>query len=692
MAKRRKAQRDITIPIPFNVDRRTNSLSDPIKFLRTYFAEIFFEDFTQDRLDIVNSIVAAALYGGDQAIAGPRGEGKTKLAIFTALYLMFSKKSVFPCVVGKSQTKAQSELKIVREVLQQNETLAADFPEVCVPYNLIGGWSSRARLQTVSGQLTNAELSSDHLIFPTIERDALPSNWPSDVEPVSCGQTIASIGIDGPIRGLSFRNQRPTIAIIDDIEDREAASSKTLIDKNIEIIEKDIAGLGASARRVSRVFLCTIQNRSCVAYTYTDPISKPSWRGRRYRKMIRPPDRMDLIEEYIRLRKMRTADDPDARIAFRYWKDNKQQLEDGCIVSNVASFDVRLHADGEQLELSAIQAYYNRVADVGEIAVATEIDNDPPEEAGPMGIGIDAPLVESRVNGLPQRRIPVETKFITLGIDLGKYRCYWVAVAWQDHARGYVVDYGVGEVTGTERATSNEAAQPMIYKALLNLREDFNSTPFIDPTGEAKQIDLAFVDSGTFTDVAYEFCKEVRLPYLPSKGLFPYREGRKPSNDLRIGEHLHAARMHASNVWLYELDTHYWKSFVHECFLTPTFDVEGKINRGSLSLYSPDGNHRHTSFAQHIVSEELVNEFTNGRGDRNFWVRRNRNNHWFDAMYMACAAGGALGVKLIAGLAETQQANRNNGGKESEQGQEQGYTKQRQRFIQRPGGWVPRRR
>lgn len=252
MAKKRASQRDIRIPAPSNIARRIKAESDPQKWLDTYFAEIFSECWTDDRLAMLHSIIDAARYGGDQAIAGPRGEGKTTIATHAALYLVVKKLTTFPVIIGKSQGKAQLELKSIKEQLQQNELFIADYPEIGIPFQAVGGWSSRARMQTVGGVNTNLEIAADHIAFPTIGREQL-ADWPDCIEPASCGQVIYCLGVDGPVRGTKFRSMRPTLAIIDDIEDREAAASDVLIGKNEEIIEQDIAGLGASADRKSVV-------------------------------------------------------------------------------------------------------------------------------------------------------------------------------------------------------------------------------------------------------------------------------------------------------------------------------------------------------------------------------------------------------------------------------------------------------
>jgi hypothetical protein len=654
MAKKRASDRDIKIPIPKDSIRRRDALQDGELFLTTYFPEVFFEPFTADRRDMHDSIVRAAMYGGDQAIAGTRGEGKTKLAIYTALYLTLTGLAVFPIVIGKNQRKSESELRTVREKLQQSELLLQDFPEICQPFKAVGGWSSRARMQTVAGEFSRLELAADHLIYPTIGRHQLPDDWPEDIEPVSRGQILASIGIDGGIRGTNYRDIRPDIAIIDDIEDRQAAESDAVIEKNEDIIEKDIAGLASSARRVARVFLCTIQNRKCIAFKFTDPKKKPSWKGKRYRKMIKRPDRMDLVQEYMTKRIERADDDPDAREAFRFWRDNRAEIERDCIVSNASSFDGTIHEDGEPLELSAIQSYFNKVADWGEEAVATEIDNDPPEEVGPQGSGLSWQMVAGRLSGLDRGQLPANASCVTAAIDLGKYLCHWVVIAWGKGAGGCVIDYGRAEVVGTDKGMDNQASEPQIYKALLNWRDEILNKKYVDAAGSARKVDAVFVDSGTFTDAAYQFVRDVNgTPFYVSKGIGNYRDKTTETDKIKPGNHFHAAYQETQGLWLYELNTDYWKQFIHERFLTPTFDEQNFLRRGALSLFNQPGDKKHTSYAQHIVAEELVSEFKEGKGLKTYWNVVSDNNHWLDATYNAAAAASARGIYLLSPTPDT---------------------------------------
>lgn len=690
--KKRATEREIHIPPPKNLELRLRCLNDFELLLNTYFPDTYDEEFTEDRSDMLSSIVWAAMYGGDKAIAGPRGEGKTTLAIDGALCLMLKRLNDFPVVIGKNQDSSSDELKALREKMVSSERFIEDFPEIGIPMDLAGPGVATPK-QTIGGKYIRLFMGAKYFAFPTITIEQLP-HWDQRIEPVSCGQIIGALGINGRIRGEKFRGKRPQLAIIDDIEDTQAANSDLLISKNEKKIEEDIGGLGRSARRIARVMLCTTQNRKCIAFKYTDPKQKQSWGGKRYRKMKKEPDRMDLVAEYIEMRQMRKADDPDAREAFRYWRDNKDVIEAGCEVSNKQSYNKDNHHDGEPLELSAIHAYYNRVADMGAKAVATEIDNDPPEEVGPQGMGLTAEMVASRASGLARYQLPANATALTVGIDIGKYRCHWVVTAWWRGAGGCVVDYGVKEVSGNESINSGDrsadmiASEPAIYRALLEFRDELLVKDYVDATGTKRKVDMVMIDSGTYTNAAYEFVRQVRGVFHPSKGIPNYRQRAKSTDVCRAGKNQHAQWLEASKVWLYELDTDYWKQWIHERFMTPCFDEQNMLRKGSLSIYEPIGKQRHSSYAQHIVAEELLTEFKEGKGSKTYWHVRNENNHWLDATYLAAACTESVGIGLIMPSEHTVSPQHVDGDKPKLRPKANPRQHGSSRFRSRPGGWM----
>jgi hypothetical protein len=94
---------------------------------------------------------------------------------------------------------------------------------------------------------------------------------------------------------------------------------------------------------------------------------------------------------------------------------------------------------------------------------------------------------------LPKSVVPPETKWVTLGVDLGKYLARWVAVAWpRAGAAGHILDYGRLEVPsqdlGVERA---------ILTTLRRLRDEVVLPGWSAPGGtQPLQPSPVFVDAG----------------------------------------------------------------------------------------------------------------------------------------------------------------------------------------------------
>jgi hypothetical protein len=63
-------------------------------------------------------------------------------------------------------------------------------------------------------------------------------------------------------------------------------------------------------------------------------------------------------------------------------------------------------------------------------------------------------------------------------------------------------------------------------------------------------------------------------------------------------------------------------------------------------------------FAKHLTAEVKTEEFISGKGLVTKWERLRRSNHWFDALYNACAAGNLCGVRLLGAEVEAAPAPR----------------------------------
>lgn len=636
-ARTRAAERDLTIPPVADRRRRRRTAGDVYKFLSTYFGHIIWQDWTTDRREMVEALRRSILSGGDQAIAAPRGEGKTTLAMLVSLYFLMTGQVGFTLIVHKNQRDANRALSNLKGELEHNDLLRADWPAVCVPIAALRGWASNARMQTVKGEPTRMEWGADHLILPTVNGSQ------------ASGRMIAAVGIDGAIRGLNFRNVRPDLVIIDDVDDRESAKSETQTADRASIIDSDIAGLAGPGKTVARVMLCTIINRTCIAATYTDPKIKPSWQGKRFKAMPSLPANIELWDEYIRLRQegQRAGDDPYGRRAEAFYLSNRMKMEAGAEVSNQQNFDQAVMLDGRPKEVSSLQHCYNVIASIGWENFATECQNEPPEEKTPEEEGITAALVQSRINGLLRGIVPARTDLLTAGIDVGKFACHYAVTGWLPSIAGIIPWYGVQEVWNADQVGSEKA----VLQALRSWRDEFMREPVRDEEDEPKRFDRVAVDAGYCDQAVHQFVEESGLPFIAVHGegsrtgrQGPYRMPAKRSRGRKFGEHWYATR--SGRHWLYMLDADYWKGWVHERLQTATTDDAGTLRPGSLSLFGDD-TRTHISFSKHITAEYFVEEFKPGKGLKRYWKKVNRNNHWLDATCMACAAAAIAGMRLM---------------------------------------------
>jgi len=651
--KSREAGRDITIPEVAEPRRREDALADHYLFLRTYFPIIFFQDFTPARKDMAESIIHAARYGGDQAIAGPRADGKTKLAMFLSLFLIIKGMIRFPVVIGKSSNKAMVELKNIKFEIEHNDLFAADFPEICVPVRELGSWSSNARKQTHNGKHTLMEWDTDHIILPTVEGSACS------------GAIMASVGIEGGIRGMNYRNVRPDLAILDDIDDRDSARSDMQTETRERTIDEDIAGLGGPDKRIARVMLCTLINRTCVAATFTDRTKRPSWRGRRNRSLVTLPTHIDLWEKYVALRRDRDADtDPLARVASQFYISNRAKMDDGAVLGNPQRFSGMLAEDGQPLELSALQQCYNLIADLGQDAFDTEYQNDPPEDRAIEASQINERLVRSRLSGLEHFIAPANTKYLTAFIDVGQYWLHYAVCAWQPGMIGDVIDYGVEEVVEPLK----NGVEKSILTALRTWRDRMrNECPYVKETGEPIDLSdfgLIQVDAGHWNTVIYEFVLESGAPFRASIGDPQFRQPAKKTKDKRPGsdgwyESRQPIAGRRDHLWVINMESNRWKRRIHDGFLTEPREANNSRRRGSIVAYGSD-TQAHQKFASHVCSEEYIRKFVEGtKGETWVWHKKHPSNHWLDCLYGNAVAASIMGVNLYgAGGVQPSQPNR----------------------------------
>jgi hypothetical protein len=614
-----------------DLQRRTDCLQDPERFLRTYGAQTFYHPFSEHHRAMIRAIHERALTGGDKAVAAPRGDGKTQVATWMLVYILLACLVRFPMIVAATRKLAQKIFKQVQKTFAINPLIVADFPEICDCVLALEGAPQRASKQHVAGRPTRIIWTQDEIGFP----DVIGSPYGN--------RFVSYCGLDSAIRGISFSGVRPDFALIDDPETREVAFSDTQHHNVEEMIDGDIALLCGPDKQMTRVVLTTIQNRRCYSYRVTDRTSKPAFAGDRYGSLLSWPENLDLWREYIAIRqKNQEAGDKDGEEATAFYLSKREEMQTGAKLANPYRYISKLKPNGEPIEVDGLQSFFNKVADLGMSRVNAELQNQPDEEEAIESIGLTAGRVAGRISGLRQNELPPAGPLrIVVGCDVGKYFCHWVKIAFYGNAIGSVLDYGIAEVPGTRTTTSQQAIERAIFTGLLQWRTDILAE---NPP------EFCLIDSGGEWGVAiYEFCREAGSPFASAKG---YAESQfqlgQNSVTRRTFLECWAGAMPSERIWLYHHNSEFWKQWVHERFNTPTFDDQHQRNDGAISLYASEDPKRHLSYSHHIVAEERQEIFVPGKGLQRKWVKINKNNHYLDATALACCAAGIIGVRVVS--------------------------------------------
>lgn len=637
----RRTDRTIAIPACEDPALRATLEADTVAWLRYVFqddGEIeapFSHPFSPQHLEIIAALDTAIDVGGDQAIAASRGEGKSTLTERVALKAVLQGRVRFAAIFGATGPLAANSLEEIKLALETNNYLLALYPEVCVPIRALENIPQRAGAMILSGNRhdNGAVFEEADADFEWTGREVTLPRTPGAP---AAGATISTRGLDGAVRGLKKKGRRPDIAIIDDPDDEETARSEEQTKKLKKKIDRAIAGLGSQSKPIARVLLTTLQTNTSVSAIFTDPAQKPSWKGKRFKFLAKKPARGDLWDKFVEMRQEDWKVGTDN--AHLFYLANQAAMDDGAEVSNPYRFDPNTQS-------SALEFYFSQVAKLGQEAVSTEYDNEPPVEAASADIVLSAKRIQKQISGLKRQVVPAGTTHITQGIDCKKQALHWAVRAWLPDGSPITIDYGVTEVIGT-RYGESEGVELALKNAIINRYEEFQAAEYRFADGEMAteliEDSLTLIDCRWQREAVVEACRLIGdhtrimpvMGYGKSKGVrgvFRPAKARtatcKPGQNYNVVLESCVIDGKPIRFWCVQVDADYWKSYEHERWLTG----EGKPGRaliwgetdarsirfGELSRDQKS----HTAYAHHITNESEVD---------GVWKTKSDNVHWLD--------------------------------------------------------------
>jgi hypothetical protein len=169
-----------------------------------------------------------------------RGFGKSSYCICAALYALATGIQKYVMIISNNAASSSNLLSDVWRVIEAPDTdFAHDYPEVCLPFHEIHG--SFRRRQMYRGRSTQLQKNAGTIILATLTKeDGTP--YPTS------GSIITCRGIGSGIRGAKKGTLRPSLVLLDDLQDFESAQNPSQVEKLMEIINKDILPLAGKER------------------------------------------------------------------------------------------------------------------------------------------------------------------------------------------------------------------------------------------------------------------------------------------------------------------------------------------------------------------------------------------------------------------------------------------------------------
>lgn len=239
---------------------------------------------------------------------------------------------------------------------------------------------------------------------------------------------------------------------------------------------------------------------------------------------------------------------------------------------------------------------------------------------GMTGETLELPTVLEKKSPYKVGQVPLDILRLTAGVDVGKRTIHFSIRGWGSGGSSWLVDYGM---------LMGHTGQPEIWDDLYAaLSRDFDGLV----------VERALVDSGWRPEkldhgdenVIYEFARNYPWLVWPTKG---HDKQGSPIIPRQIEVTTDGKKLPGGQT-LYHLDTDFFKQMVQS-------RIRAEIGRPGC-FYLPHDVEQ--AYCESMISE---NRTINPETLKVKWVRRSRDNHYWDAECLAAAAGYSLRVQTI---------------------------------------------
>ena len=268
------------------------------------FAQLFLSHYLEKKSCAFHKELYAMLSemtaqrGEHLAIAAPRSNGKS--AIVSTIYVLWCvcyRKDDYIIVISDTRDQAEDHLSHVKTELEENERLKESFPEVC-----------------------------------EMGQKPMPPRWTRSEIITRNGIKITALGSGQKIRGRRNREIRPSLIILDDIENDENTQSEESREKLFSWFVKAV--IKAGSERTNVVVIGTIQHYDSLLANLTGEDAMPGWNSRIYKSVITWAANQDLWQRWAAIFNNRDSykDATGKKAARDFYADTEMSLLEGTAV------------------------------------------------------------------------------------------------------------------------------------------------------------------------------------------------------------------------------------------------------------------------------------------------------------------------------------------------------------------------
>lgn len=611
------------LPGVVDPERRARCRESMVEFGMTYCGHLLNHPPSERMRFFLEREQYAIATGALVHVRWPRGTGKTTWMQIGALWALSYGYRKYLIVIAATLESAKRLTANIISTIETSSVYAQDFPEIVQPIVQLDRKTQVQQYQTYRGVRTNVLYSNKFFRLAAIEGSDASSG------------RIEAVGGGGVIRGKNDGGIRPDMVFVDDIQKQSTAKSKKIVDALLEYVTKDVLGVfGTDADKV-----CLMTSTPICANDFSERISNaddyPAWQTYTMKFVITWPERMDLVEEFVRRYSADVANmDVGYTSSRSFYLENKDEIERGaeCI-------DPLAHSD---TEFSAFHHALVLLAQMGRDAFYSELQMEP-MHAQDL-IDIKPRDVCRRVTGVPMCTLPEGTRSCVAFCDVNanaEAGMRWGVLAVGPGRVTSMIAYGRYPKVGRlyPEHTPDAIVDQYVSRAVVAVANIVSRLPLRTVDGAKVKPRSMVFDGGWKTQAVAGAVRRIGshfgFPVGWAKG-FNWRQYRpRVARPEMRGEYCHVST--SDNGEFLAVQTDFWREQAQTSFFAEP------LSPGSCSFFG-DNPSAHYAFACEVCAEKLTQKFVRPDGMTQWDWAKTGPNHWGDVLSGCFVVASSIGL------------------------------------------------